>query len=151
MAEQRGSPAIVQRALRRGSIILVVFLLLVGSWEVRQRIGYEAVDATVVAERKVRGEYLGESRELGVRYSWQGSRYMVFIPLRMLDGLAGLNGLSEGDPVVVALNPEEPHQVIFDRPTQRYPVTLATAGLVLLALLVLAAVTWLRRGRSSTS
>lgn len=148
MGEGRVTTDIMRRALRRGSIILVVFLLLVGSWESRQRLGYEVVDAAVVTQRTVSGKYVGESREIGVRYSWQGSRFMVFIPLGILDALAGLNRLSEGDSIGVALNPEEPHQAIIDRLTLRYPVTLATAALLLLALLVLAAVTLLRRGRS---
>lgn len=128
MGEGRVTTDIMRRALRRGSIILVVFLLLVGSWESRQRLGYEVVDAAVVTQRTVSGKYVGESREIGVRYSWQGSRFMVFIPLGILDALAGLNRLSEGDSIGVALNPEEPHQAIIDRLTQRYPVTLATAA-----------------------
>lgn len=147
MLQQQDSSAIVRRAVRRGLIILVVFLLLVGSWESRQRIGYQPVEATVVTERSVPGEWLGEVRELGVRYRWQASQYLVFIPVGMLDALSGLNELAEGDRVALAIDPQEPHQAIFDRLTQRYPVTLATVGLLLVALLILLALAGLRRGR----
>ncbi|QJD59543.1 hypothetical protein HG264_11805 [Pseudomonas sp. gcc21] len=147
MLQQNNSAAIVRRAVRRGLIILAVFLLLVGSWESRQRIGYQPVEASVITERWVPGEWLGEVRELGVRYRWQASQYLVFIPVGMLDALSGLDELAEGDQVALAIDPQEPHQAIFDRLTQRYPVTLATVGLLLVALLILLALAALRRRR----
>ena len=137
------------RAVRRGLIILVVFLLLVGSWESRQRMGYQPVEATVVTERSVPGEFFGDAREIGVRYRWQASQYLVFIPQGALDPLSGLDELAEGDRVGVVLDPQEPHQAIFNSLTQRYPLTLTTTALLVAALLVLIALAWLRRGRRS--
>lgn len=148
MLQTHASP-ILRRAVRRGLIVLAVFLLLIGSWESRQRIGYQPAEATVVTERLGPGALFGEVRELGVRYRWQASQYLVFIPVGALDRLSGLSELAEGSQVEVLLDPQEPHQAIFDHLTQRYPLTLATAILLMVALLVLMTLAWLRRSRRS--